>query len=236
MINFIISSNNYSSKTKTKEIIDSYMMNYDIEVKYHLLNNYKEEIKKINGYKVFLIEIDKNNSLDLVKYIREELDDWNSLIILISDNKVIENIIGTRLFLFDIVYRNNSFVKILKEDIERIIKNYDHREKCLIFENNRIVKKIDFKSIIMINKEKDSKKCLIKSSHGNYYVPESLCKISKRLDKRFVQTNRSCIINGDEIVEYNPNENKLLLRNGMVYLDISREKKKEVCKYVTNYK
>lgn len=234
MINFIISSNNYSSKTK--EIIDSYMMNYDIEVKYHLLNNYKEEIKKINGYKVFLIEIDKNNSLDLVKYIREELDDWNSLIILISDNKVIENIIGTRLFLFDIIYRNNSFEKILKEDIERIIKNYDHREKCLIFENNRIVKKIDFKSIIMINKEKDSKKCLIKSSHGNYYVPESLCKISKRLDKRFVQTNRSCIINGDEIVEYNPNENKLLLRNGMVYLDISREKKKEVCKYVTNYK
>ncbi|MBR4671692.1 MAG: LytTR family transcriptional regulator [Bacilli bacterium] len=235
MINFIICSSNYSSRKETKEIIDSYMMNYDIEVKYHLFNNNKEELRKIHGYKVYLIEID-NNPYDLVKHIREELDDWNSIIILLAENRGIESILGTRLFLFDVIYRNASFEKILKEDLRRIIKNYDHREKCLIFENNRIIKKVDFKSIIMISKEKDSKKCLLKSLHGNYYVPESLCKISKRLDKRFVKTNRSCIINGDEIVEYNSNENKLLLRNGMVFQDVAREKKKDISNYVTNYK
>ena len=233
MINFIISSSNYSSREETRQIIDSYMMNYDIEVKYHLLN--KEELKQIYGYKVYLIEIDKD-SYDLVKYIREELDDWNSIIILLTENQGIESVIGTRFFLFDIIYRNSSFVKVLQEDLRRILKNYDHREKCLIFENNRVIKKVDFKSIIMISKEKDSKKCLLKSSHGNYYVPESLSKISKRLDKRFVKTNRSCIINGDEIIEYNSNENKLLLRNGMVYQDIAREKKKDISNYVTNYR
>lgn len=241
MINFIICSSNYDRQRSTKEIIDSYMMNYDIEVKYHLFNNYKkdiqEEIKKINGYKVYLLEVDKNNTIiELLKYIREELDDWNSIIILTTDNNIVDNIFGNRLFLFDLIYYNKSFNKILIEDLNRIIKNYDHREKCLTFESNRIVKKVDFKNIIMIMKEKDSKRCLLKSSHGNYYVPESLCGISKRLDKRFVKTNRSCIVNGDHIIEYNPNENKLTMKNGMISFDISREQKKEIFNYVTNYK
>ena len=102
MINFIICSSNYSSRKETKEIIDSYMMNYDIEVKYHLFNNNKEELRKIHGYKVYLIEID-NNPYDLVKHIREELDDWNSIIILLAENRGIESILGTRLFLFDVI-------------------------------------------------------------------------------------------------------------------------------------
>ena len=242
MINFIICSSNYDRQIRTKEVIDSYMMNYDIEVKYHLYNNYsestKELIRKINGYKVYLLEIDSDNNVNrFIKYIREELDDWNSLIILTTAREVVvDNYFKNRLFLFDLINYNITFDKILIEDINRIIKNYDHREKCLTFESNRIVKRVDFKNIIMIMKEKDSKKCLLKSSYGNYYVPESLCGISKRLDKRFVKTNRSCIVNGDHIIEYNPNENKIIFKNGYVFFDISREQKKEVSNYVTKYK
>lgn len=242
MINFIICSSNYNRQNKTKEVIDSYMMNYDIEVKYHLYNNYSEDTKKsiksVNGYKSYILEIDEDNIVNMfVKYLREDLDDWNSLIILTTDKEIkIEKYYTYRLFLFDLINYNISFEKILVEDINRIMKNYDHREKCLTFESNRVVKRIDFKNIIMIMKEKDSKKCLLKSSHGNYYVPESLCGISKRLDKRFVKTNRSCIVNGDHIIEYKPNENKLVFKNGFVFLDISREQKKEVSNYVTNYK
>ena len=237
MINFVICSNNYEKQNNTKEVIVKYMMNYDIDVKYHMFsNNYevKKEFKNINGYKVYLIDIN-NESINLVKYIREELDDWNSIIILISDNQVIDNIFGSRLFLFDIIYQNNSFNKILIEDLNRIIKNYDHREKCLTFENNRIVKKVDFKSIIMINKEKDSKKCLLTSSYGTYYVPETLTGINKRLDDRFVKTNRSCIVNKDQIIEYDPNKNKITFKNGIVSFNISREQKKNISNYVTKY-
>ena len=40
MINFIISSSNHDA-VKVKKLTLNYMMNYDIEVKYHLLNNYE---------------------------------------------------------------------------------------------------------------------------------------------------------------------------------------------------
>ena len=236
MINFIICSNNYEKQKETKEVIVKYMMNYDIDYKYHIFNNdYEVKNNKISGYNVYLIDIINNDSINLVKYIREELDDWNSIIILMSDNQVIDNIYGKRLFLFDIIYHNKSFNKILIEDLNRIIKNYDHREKCLTFEANRVVKKVDFKSIIMINKEKDSKKCLLTSSYGEYYVPETLSGISKRLDNRFIKTNRSCIVNKDQIIEYDSNKNKITFKNGIVSFNISREQKKNISNYVTKY-
>ena len=236
MIRFIICSNNYEKQKETKEVIVKYMMNYDIDYKYHIFNNdYEVKNNKISGYNVYLIDIINNDSINLVKYIREELDDWNSIIILMSDNQVIDNIYGKRLFLFDIIYQNKSFNKILIEDLNRIIKNYDHREKCLTFEANRVVKKVDFKSIIMINKEKDSKKCLLTSSYGEYYVPETLSGISKRLDNRFIKTNRSCIVNKDQIIEYDSNKNKITFKNGIVSFNISREQKKNISNYVTKY-
>ena len=236
MINFIICSNNYEKQKETKEVIVKYMMNYDIDYKYHVFNNdYEVKNNKISGYNVYLIDIINNDSINLVKYIREELDDWNSIIILMSDNQVIDNIYGKRLFLFDIIYQNKSFNKILIEDLNRIIKNYDHREKCLTFEANRVVKKVDFKSIIMINKEKDSKKCLLTSFYGEYYVPETLSGISKRLDNRFIKTNRSCIVNKDQIIEYDSNKNKITFKNGIVSFNISREQKKNISNYVTKY-
>ena len=88
----------------------------------------------------------------------------------------------------------------------------------------------------MIIKEKDSKKCLLKSNHGNYYIPETLNKIEDRLDNRFVKINRSCIINIDDLLEYDLNENKITMKSGDVSYDISRENKKKVSNYFNNYK
>ena len=78
----------------------------------------------------------------------------------------------------------------------------------------------------MIVKEKDSKKCVINSSLGDYYTSESLKDVCKRLDSRFIKINRGCIINSDKVIEYNTIENKLTLKNGITSYDISRDNKK----------
>ena len=60
MINYII-SDEYNDAVKTKTIIENYMMNFDIEVKYHLFSindNFKEKIKSIKGFKVFILKDD----------------------------------------------------------------------------------------------------------------------------------------------------------------------------------
>lgn len=241
MINFIIGSN-HNLAVIIKSVIESYMMNFDIEVKYHLFYSYNElfeqKAPKIIGFKVFImIDDELNNGIKATKLIRNILDDWNSIIIIVSNNdKLNLSLSDERLFIFDCITNNSNLNIILREDLSHILKNYDNREKCLTFESNRVIKKIDFKSIDMIIKEKDSKKCIIKSTHGNYYVPETLSKVGERLDNRFVKISRSCIINGEKITEYDKSKNKLTLRNGIVSFDISRDFKKKLSNYVINYK
>jgi DNA-binding LytR/AlgR family response regulator len=232
MINYII-SDDYNDAVKTKNIIENYMMNFDIEVKYHLFNiedNLKDKIKDIKGFKVYILNNDpvRYYGIDYAEYIRSELDDWNSIIILVSKHSESSNDgMGKKLFLFDYIIKNCFFDNMLKEDIKNIMKHYDNREHCLTFESNRIVTKLDFRNIETITKEKNSKKCIINSSVGNYYTSESLKDVSKRLDNRFVKINRSCIVNGDKVVEYDLNRNKITMKNGLTMFEVSRENKKD---------
>ena len=240
MINFII-SDEYNDAVKTKTIIENYMMNFDIEVRYHLFNikdNFKEKIKSIKGFKVYILD-DEYKKLGTEKaiYIRSELDDWNSIIILVTNHSEIRNeYVGKKLFLFDCIIKDYYYSKVLKEDLIHIKKYYDNREKCLTFEQNRIIRKLDFRNIDMITKEKDSKKCIIKSSIGSYYASESLKEVYKRLDSRFIKINRSCIVNGDKVVEYDQNENKITLKNGFTSFDISRDNRKNILLLFDNKK
>ena len=232
MINYII-SDEYNDAVKIKTIIENYMMNFDIEVRYHLFkieDNFIENINKIKGFKVYILNNDpiKYLGIEYAEYIRSELDDWNSIIILVSrHSESRDSSMGKKLFLFDYIFKNCMFDKVLKEDIKNIKKHYDNRENCLIFESNRIVKKIDFKNIEMITKEKDSKRCIINSSTGNYYTSESLKDVSKRLDNRFVKINRSCIVNEDKVIEYDLNNNRITMKNGLISFGVSRENRKD---------
>ncbi len=240
MINYII-SDEYNDAVKTKTIIENYMMNFDIEVKYHLFSikdNFKEKINSIKGFKVYILNDGlKRLGIEFSEYIRSELDDWNSIIILVTKHSEIKNeYIGKKLFLFDCIIKDCFYEKTLKEDLIHIKKYYDNRDNCLTFEQNRIIKKLDFRNIEMITKEKDSKKCIIKSSLGSFYASETLKDVCKRLDDRFIKINRSCIINGDKVVEYDLNENKITLKNGITSFDISRENKKSICSIISNKK
>lgn len=242
MINFII-SDSYEYTKLIRAVIDSYMMNYDIEVKYHLFSNinskFYEDIKKITGFKVYILNTDSKTGegIHKAKYIRRTLDDWNSLIIIITNHNEMKNeVIGKGLFLFDFITKKNYFERKLKDDIDHIRKFYDNRDNCLTFKADRILRKVDFKNINMIIKEKDSKRCLLKSNHGNYYIPESLNQIEGRLDKRFIKINRSCIINIDDLLEYDLNKNKITMKSGDISYDISRDNRKKISNYFDSYK
>lgn len=99
---------------------------------------------------------------------------------------------------------------------------------CLTFEINRVVKRVDFKHIIYIEKEKDSKRCLLKTTYSDYVVCMTLNNILKKLDNRFIKTSRSLIINVDQVKEYDSAENKIVFKNGLCTYDISRAYKKKV--------
>jgi DNA-binding LytR/AlgR family response regulator len=214
-----------------KTIIDNYMMNNDIEYKYLFINN-NEEIPITKDFKVFILD-----KISIAEYLRNKLDDWNSLIIITTNHNEMKNeVIGKGLFLFDFLSKKDFFKKKLIEDLKHIIKHYNDRDNCLIFKSQRIIRKIDLKSINIIKKEKASKRCLLKSTYGDYYIPETLNKIEERLDNRFIKINRSCIINIDDLIEYDLDENKITMKNEYESLEVSRNHKKEIEDYFNNYK
>ena len=88
----------------------------------------------------------------------------------------------------------------------------------LCYEYNHIIKRIEFRHIIFIEKELDSKRCIVKTTYGDFKINKVLNDTAKILDKRFFKTSRSMIVNTDFIDEYNLIENKIIfsLFNGFI--------------------
>ena len=153
------------------------------------------------------------------------------------DNKWLNNILS--------IYRKpdiNIFIDTLpniclerkKKDNEKLSFwecGCEVEDDSLRFEYNYIMRNIEFRHIIYIEKEQDSKRCIIKTTYGDQYINKSLNDMYELLDSRFIKTSRSCIANSDFIKEFIIAENKLVFKNGEYTYLISRNMKKGLRKY-----
>jgi len=242
MINFIICDDNEAFVKRTRHIIDEYMMKSDIEYKCITFNsynkNFKAIVKKDIGFKVYLLDIQTpdGSGLDALRMIREECDDWTSIILIVTAfNEYKYDALGNRLFIMDFINKMDSCDFKLKQDLTRIINHYDHREKCLTYEFNRVVKKIDYRHILYIEKEKAHKKCKIVTSYSEAKIGKSLKTLIDDLDDRFIKINKGILVNIDQIKEVDLNSNSIIFKDGSTIRDIARSKRNEVIKLVTNY-
>lgn len=238
MLNFIICDDNKTFANNEKKIIDNFMMKYDIEYKCFVFNEYNDDFKNIMkeelGFKVYLLDIQtpKGSGLDIARNIREEQDDWSSVISIITAyNEYKYDALANRLYLLDFINKLNNCDQKLKEILEIVMKQYDNRHKSLNYEYNHVMRKVEFRHIIYIEKEMDSKRCIIKTTYGETIINKTLNDTYHLLDKRFFKTSRSMIVNVDYIDEYNIIKNKIVFKNGDYTYEISRDKKKELRKY-----
>lgn len=241
MLNFILYDDEKIFLQKNKKIIDKTMMNYDFDYKCYSFDNYNEDfenkIKSDIGLKVYLLDIEGSNKsgLDIVRIIREKYNDWSSIIILITNhNELKYDALSNRLYLMDFINKLDKWDKLLEEDITRIVNTYSTSKDCLIYEFNHSVKRIEFKNITYIEKEKDTKKCLIHTLYGIQPISGAISDILEKLDNRFIKISRSTIINKNHVLEYDKVKNQILFSNGTMTNDISRLYKKEVLKSVLN--
>lgn len=239
MLNFIVGEDNEKISLRTKQIIESYMMNYDKEYKIELFKDYGKNFKKYaksaNGFKVFFLDIktQEGSGLDAARYIREELDDWNSIIVIITSYTEYKyEALGNRLFLLDFISKFEDCEARIKDCLKIILKNYDNREDSLSFIYNHVMKKIEYRNIVFIEKEQDSKRCIINSTYGNHYINDTLNNVYTKLDSRFLKVNRSLIVNTDFIDEFDMKTNKLIFTNGNYTHLVSKNGRKELLKYV----
>ncbi len=232
MIDFIMVDDNLYYLHKSKKIIDKVMMNYDIEYNFIAYDKYRKELLNKDSFKVYIISY-KNDSIELIKYIREKLDDWKSLIIVLYKNNEDKNkVLKNNLFIVDYINRNKNFEEKLLRNIQICLKNYDQRPNSLKYKYKNTSYNIEFQKILYIEKEQDNKRCIIRTIEKEYYIPGTLNKVSKLLDKRFIKSSRSFIINKEQMLFYDIKSNIIMFKNNMYLHGVSRDNKKDILNYL----
>ena len=125
-----------------------------------------------------------------------------------------------------------EFEKKLQDALLISMKHYDNKYKSIKYSYKNNIYNIEFRSIIKIEKESDSKRCIIYTEDGNYPIQGTVDEILSLLDNRFFKCNRAVIINVEQVKRYNNSKNIAILKNGEEFKDISRNKKKEMAKRV----
>lgn len=235
MINFIICDDEEIFRNLIKEKVDSCMMKSTIEYKTHFFESYNEEffefIGNINDFNVYFLDIQTadGDGTDIARYIRYKLSDWSSLIVFVTNYSEYENeMLTSRLDILDFIKKTKQGYEQLEKVLSIVLFKYQKGCNCLTFERNHIVYKIKYKDIVFIEREFDSKTCLIYTRTGEYKINKSLSDIEKLLDDRFFRTHRSAIINVDKVIEYDTKNNKVIFSTGEVIDLVSRNKRKEL--------
>ncbi len=241
MLNFVVCDDEKEFRSMIIQEIEKFMMNYDIDYKVYEFETYDKEFEKVAkadlGFKVYFFDIKtkSGSGLDAARFIREELDDWTSIIVIITAFAEYRyEALSNRLYLLDFISKFDNCKSKIRGALKIAYKNYNSREKCLSYEYNYMLYKIELKNIIFIEKEQDSKRCIITTTYGTFKAPFTLSGISKNLDKRFLKVHKSLILNVDKISTYNIKENEILFVNGMSTNLVSRSGRKELINYVTN--
>lgn len=235
MINFIICEDEKKLRISTMKEIDSFMMNYDIDYKIHEFDRYNEAfndiVKKDIGFKIYLLDIvtEEGSGVDAARVIREQYDDWVSVIIMITSHQEYKyEVLSSRLYLLDFINKLDNCNKKIREDLVIAMKAYDKKYKTLNYEYNHTLYKVEYRQIVYIEKEPDSKRCIIRTKEDQQIIPGTLNEVFEKLDDRFFKTHKSLIINVDEICRYEVKKNKITFKNGDHTHLISRNQKKEL--------
>lgn len=235
MVTFIVVDDVKEIRDKEKDIIEKHMMRYDAKYKVKTYDEYnaefKKEITKEEGLKIYLLDIKtkKSSGIDIARMIREQYNDWRSIIVVITAYPEYKyEALGARLYILDFIVKVNDFEKRLKEALNIALNNYHQKGNKLNYKYNSYLYVINFNDILYIEKEQDSKRSVIHTTYGNEYIPKNLKEINTLLDERFLQVHRSLIINLEFVKRYNYKENMIVFKNGDTTTLIARSKKKEL--------
>lgn len=209
MIKFIIVEDDEKWIDEYEKIINKVFFKSSKEYNIFTFTKYTKELKNIiednSEQKIYLMDLDletsKVNGMDILREIREE--DWDSeIIVLTNHDRMFETVHKEIYKTFDFIEKFDNLDKRLKTDLEKIEKQKYDKEK-FIYESRKISLQLYLKDIIYIYRDTIDRKLVIKTTKNEFTVNLSIFEILDRLDSRFVQCHRSCIINEDRIVMKN---------------------------------
>lgn len=208
MIKFIIVDDEIKWIDEYEKIINDVAFNSNKQYEIKKFKKYDEELHKLisdnSEQKIYLMDLDldnKHTGMDILREIREE--DWDSeIIVLTNHDRMFETVHKEIYKTFDFIEKFDNFEVRLRKDLKKIIsKKYDTDK--FIYNNNKISLQIYLKDIIYVYRDTVDRKLVIKTTNNQFIVNMPINEMMEKLDERFIQCHRSCIINDERIVEKN---------------------------------
>ena len=218
MIKYIIIDDEISEINRVEKLINTVTFKTESEYEIKKFSKYNaelgKEIKDTSVPKVYLIdiELDKHKSgLDIAREIRE--NDWDSEIIIITNHdRMFETVYKTIYKVFNFIEKFDNMEARLAKDLKTIIRKTDDKKK-FCFTNNKISMQIYLKDIMYIYRDTVERKLVIVTTNNKYFVSMTLQTLLTKLDSRFIQVHRACIVNDERVRVYNWNEGYFELDN-----------------------
>lgn len=213
MIIVVVEDNRILRKREI-EAIRKALKDYDYKIVEY--SDFTKELKKLiqtPDFKIYVLDIELLNSsgIDIANYIRD-YDDMSEIIMCSFHYELEYKVLKSKLKILDFVSKyDNAYVNLTNLILEVFNK---HSRKVLKITDKGAILFIVIKDILYISKEKNTRKCVIKTFNNEYLVNKNLEEIKQELNSDFIQVSRNCIVNQNNVEEYNFKDSKIKFKNG----------------------
>lgn len=224
MIKFIVCEDNEMVLRKDIDTINSVMFSNNIEYKIYSFKDYSSDLQDLidisEDNKIYILDIELENSsgIDIARKIRK--NDWSSLIIFSTAHfELFPQVFSDKLMIFDYISKFDDHENNLTNTLMKCI-NILTQNNTIHFKSNSEYYSIKLSSILYLMYDKYSRKTIIKTIDNEYFINNTLISFKDKLDKDFEQINRSYIVNKKNIKNYNIKEKYIIFNNGEILENI----------------
>lgn len=235
MVNFIVVDSSKQRRKLVCSMIVKCMMSNQNDFKINEFSDCKDSlishIKENENTSIYIIcsNLPSKTGIDVVRYIRNSMNDWNSPIIIIADDDTLYyEILNQKLQLLDYIPKYSLIEKNLFEDIDISLRIL----------NSEQIYKYTYKSVeysINLNKinyiQRDGRRTKIVTKNNIYYQNITINEIRKCLPKYFINSAKGTLLNMKNV-------NKIDWKSMIVYFKdktknyvVTISHKKEIEKY-----
>lgn len=222
MVHIIIVEDNKNYRVRTKETVESYMMETNINYSIKTFESYSDKLKKIveqkdDGHYIYILDIDLQNDdsgIDIANDIRSNCD-YDSIIILETGYKeLLSEAQRLRLAILDYVCKSVNYDKNIRELLDLSLEIFGYK-RSIKFQMEKIDYNLKYDDVYRIETDNSSeRKCVITTKNKKYDVKKPLYFFERQLNSDFFKINKGCIINTTKIKKCDYNKNAITFDNG----------------------
>ena len=178
------------------------------------------------------LELKNSDGIDVARYIRNEVNNWISPIIIITAHtSLYYEVYKQRLQILDFISKFSDIKTNLSENIEICIRMLN-KDKVYRYSYKNIDYTIHLSQIDYI--QRDGRRTKLVTTDSEYYQNISINEIKNKLPSYFIVSSKGIIINMKNIDKIDWNERKVYFKDGKSEYVVSRSHKKEIDEYENN--